>query len=148
MTTFNIIAQRLNIAQHLYADLLSFISETNLASKLPNLPSNTFGQQLWCVVGARESYTKAIAAGNWQGFSCSLKNDSIYVRAEVTAALQRSANELNGMLSKIESLTDGQYSLTFQLLEHEVQHQGQLIRYLYGLKLGVPASWKARYNLD
>jgi hypothetical protein len=33
------------------------------------------------------------------------------------------------------------------LLEHEAQHHGQLIRYLYALKLAIPDSWKARYAL-
>jgi len=34
------------------------------------------------------------------------------------------------------------------LLEHEAQHHGQLIRYLYGLRLPIPASWKSRYALE
>jgi uncharacterized damage-inducible protein DinB len=34
------------------------------------------------------------------------------------------------------------------LLEHEVQHHGQLIRYLYGLGIERPESWKQRYALD
>jgi hypothetical protein len=146
MTAFSVLRDRLEISQRLYADLAAYLTEANLASKLPGLPSNTVGQQLWCVVGARESYTKAIAAGTWQGFSCSLKETNI--KEEVAAALLRSANNLNRVLSEIKSLTEAQCSLAFQLLEHEVQHHGQLVRYLYGLKLGVPTSWKARYHLD
>jgi hypothetical protein len=38
--------------------------------------------------------------------------------------------------------------LVLDLLEHEAAHHGQLIRYLYGLKLPIPAGWKRRYALD
>ena len=33
------------------------------------------------------------------------------------------------------------------LLEHEVQHHGQLIRYVYGNRLSFPGSWKRRYTV-
>jgi hypothetical protein len=33
------------------------------------------------------------------------------------------------------------------LLEHELQHHGQLIRYVYGNKLEFPESWKKRYTV-
>ena len=34
------------------------------------------------------------------------------------------------------------------LLEHETQHHGQLIRYLYGLGIPRPESWQRQYALD
>ncbi len=148
MTAFTTLQDRLKLSQRLYDDLVNFFPEAKLACKLPNLPSNTVGQQLWCVVGGRESYAKAIAAGNWQGFSCSLASTSVNVGDEVKSALLRSANELDTALTASASPTDAQWSLALQLLEHEAQHHGQLVRYLYGLKLGVPASWKSRYHLD
>jgi len=40
------------------------------------------------------------------------------------------------------------WGLALDLLEHEAAHQGQLIRYLYGLALPIPASWKRRYALE
>lgn len=88
----------------LYRDLIASIGEPTIGSRLGELPSNTVGAQLWCVVGARESYSRAIEAGRWAGFA-------------------------------------------IDLLEHEAAHQGQLIRYLYALKLTIPPSWKARYAL-
>ena len=51
-------------------------------------------------------------------------------------------------LDGLESATDLASGLILDLLEHEAAHQGQLIRYLYGLRLPIPASWKARYALD
>jgi hypothetical protein len=33
-------------------------------------------------------------------------------------------------------------------LSTRLSHQGQLIRYLYGLRLDIPASWKERRALD
>ena len=40
----------------LYRDLLAALDEDGLRSRLPGLKSNTIGAQLWCVIGARESY--------------------------------------------------------------------------------------------
>ena len=37
--------------------------------------------------------------------------------------------------------------LRFALLEHEVQHHGQLIRFVYGNKLSFPESWNKRYTV-
>ena len=64
---------RLERAFALTADLVEHLEEEALGADLPDLPSNRMSGQLWCVVGARESYAAAIEAGAWQGFSCSLK---------------------------------------------------------------------------
>jgi len=45
------------------------------------------------------------------------------------------------------SLNDTQVSLAFDLLEHETQHHGQLIRFVYGNGLTFPASWNKRYTV-
>ncbi len=129
----------------LYRDLADSISDGVLGSKLPGLPSNTVGLQLWCVVGARESYARAIKAGEWAGFSCSLA--SVSEKAPVSEAIGRSAEGLAEILGTMDSFTDVQSKLMVDLLEHEAAHQGQLIRYLYGLRLPIPDSWKARYAL-
>ena len=45
------------------------------------------------------------------------------------------------------SKTDSQLEFTFGLLEHEVQHHGQLIRFVYGNGLSFPDSWNKRYTV-
>lgn len=130
----------------LYRDLLAVLDERALASGLPGLPSNSIGAQLWCVVGARESYARAIDAGAWAGFTCSL--DEPGDPANVTASLDSSAASVSRVLDSPEQFTDAQDRLVLDLLEHEAQHHGQLIRYLYALRLPIPASWKERYALD
>jgi len=130
----------------LYRDLLEILDGRLLGSKLPGLPSNTLGAQLWCVVGARESYARAIASGKWAGFSCSL--DDPGDPAKVVEALGRSETAVREALGSPGRSSDTQDRLVLDLLEHEAQHQGQLIRYLYALKMPIPASWKSRYALD
>lgn len=130
----------------LYRDLLDTLDARALSSRLPGVPSNSIGGQLWCVVGARESYARAIAAGAWAGFTCSL--DEPGDPARVAAALETSAAAVASELQSRERLTDVQERLVLDLLEHEAQHHGQLIRYLYGLRLAIPPSWKERYALD
>ena len=137
---------RLDRSFGLFRDLVESLDEAALASRLPGLPSNAIGLQLWCVVGARESYARAIEAGEWRGFSCSLESPT--EPGPVAAALSRSAGALVAALGPIESFDEVRAGLLVDLLEHEAAHQGQLIRYLYGLRLPIPASWKARYALS
>ncbi len=142
----SLLVERLQKSFAIYDELVAHLPETALTSKLSTLPSNTIGQQLWCVVGARESYIKGIQKGEWDGFSCSLRETDN--KKDVSGAFTNSAALASGTIGHLANLTDAQEKLAFDLLEHEIQHQGQLIRYLYGLKLGIPAGLKARYHLD
>jgi len=145
LTTGAIIIESFNRSFGMYDDLIAAINETALAVDLRPLRSNTLGSQLWCVVGARESYSQAIAAGAWAGFSCSL--NSTTHQAGVARALQLSAQSVADVLKNIDDYTSVQNRLVIDLLEHEAAHHGQLIRYMYGLKLPIPASWKSKYAL-
>ncbi len=139
-----VLRERFERSFGLYDDLIASFDAGRLRSTLPNLPSNPIGGQLWCVVGARESYARAVEAGAWSGFACSLDDPSD--PTAVSDALVRSAGVVRGALDVAAG--DAQFGLLLDLLEHEAAHQGQLIRYLYGLRLPVPDSWKARYALD
>ena len=132
----------------LYDDLIAILENEHLMLDLPGLPSNTIGQQLWCVVGARQSYTRAIIEGGWKGFSCSLSGDQIGVKIEVRNQLEKSKAAFLEFMNSADSLSPAQQSLLIDLLEHEAQHHGQLIRYLFALKIPIPAAWKTRYNLQ
>lgn len=129
----------------LYRDLVAASDGETLSAKLPGLPSNMVGAQLWCVVGARESYAEAITADAWSGFACSLNEPHDPDR--VAEALERSAGAVREALDRIVDFTDTRHRLMIDLLEHEAAHHGQLIRYLYGLKRPIPDSWKRRYAL-
>jgi len=144
----NTLCERLKLSFDLLNEVSQHIPESYLTSKLSDLPSNTIGQQFWCVVGARESYTRGVQKGQWDGFRCSLTKTDIVKKKNVSDALVQSAATALQVLNQQDSLSLAQEKLAFELLEHEIQHQGQLIRYLYGLKLGIPAGLKARYHLD
>lgn len=139
------VAERFERSFGLYRDVLDSVGKQALTSRLGDLPSNTIGDQLWCVVGARESYSRAIKVGQWSGFSSSL--DDTGDRSQVKAALARSEADVREALAAREEGSDATSGLILELLEHEAAHQGQLIRYLYALKLPIPTSWKARYAL-
>jgi hypothetical protein len=147
MALTSTITESFQSAFGLYRDFVDDIDEEALSSKLLQLPSNTIGQQLWCVVGARESYGRAIKANEWSGFSCSLTGSLVHNKVEVAAALVRSEISVFTVLEDIETFSSAQNRLIINLLEHEIAHQGQLIRYLYGLKLPIPMSWKSKYAL-
>ncbi len=145
MSLATVLPDRFARSFDLYRDLAASLDEKALGSKLPGLPSNSIGLQLWCVVGARESYFRAIMSGRWTGYSCSLEEPGR--KEPVIAALRESADELLGLLDSVGSFDLTQSGLVLDLLEHETSHQGQLIRYLYGLRLPIPASWQRRYAL-
>lgn len=140
------VADRLIERMRTYEDLLGALPEASLAASLP-VPSNRIGAQLWCVVGARESYARAIEAGEWTGFSCSLTAEGTQRTDAVLAALRSSAEAVRAALDGVE-WAERREALLLDLLEHEAQHQGQLIRYLYGLGHDFPESWKQRWALD
>jgi len=124
-------------------DLVRHLNETSLSLDLPGLPSNRIAGQLWCIVGARESYTKAIEMGGWQGFACSLSTPR--VKESVLAALEATHQQMSAI--DFTDLTDVQIEFAFDLLEHEIQHHGQLMRFVYGNGLTFPDSWNKRYTV-
>ena len=129
-------------AFNLTEDLLQHLETTDLLLTLKELPSNNIGQQFYCIIGARESYIKAIEAGGWQGFSCSLKD--VTSKEDIEKYLNNSSELLNLLT---DDMIIDQVDLAFDLLEHEIQHHGQLIRYIYGNKLTFPKSWHDRYTV-
>jgi hypothetical protein len=139
-----IIKDRIKRAFSLTDDLVGNLSQASLSLKLKELPSNTMGQQLWCMVGARESYDRAIRNMGWLGFSCSLK-DPESIEA-VDQAIKKSATDILAYLEET-SLNNLQLELLMDLLEHEIQHHGQLIRFVYGNKMDFPKSWNKRYTV-
>ena len=134
---------KLDRAFKLTHDLVVHLDETSMNLDLPDLPSNRISGQLWCMVGARESYTKAIKMGEWKGFSCSLSTP--HVKQSVLAALEATYNQMSEI--DFTDLSDVQIEFAFDLLEHEIQHHGQLIRFVYGNGLTFPDSWNKRYTV-
>jgi hypothetical protein len=66
-------------------------------------------------------------------------------KLSVLAALEATHKQMNEF--DFIELTDAQVDLAFDLLEHELQHHGQLIRFVYGNGLTFPESWNKRYTV-
>ncbi|MBS4054507.1 MAG: hypothetical protein KGZ64_07010 [Thermaerobacter sp.] len=143
-TDNQVISAKMKRAMDLSHDYVRFLTEDALALRLPNVPSNSIGEQVWCIVGARESYLKAMQLGVWAGFSCSLTNH--LAKDIVLAALEATSNRIMEFLQSA-TLTPATLSFVIDLLEHEVQHHGQLIRYSYANKTGFPVTWRERYTV-
>lgn len=97
-----------------YLDLVNSLPDDSLGHKLPGR-SNTLGGQAWCLIGARQSYTRA------------LQFETVIAAIEWTAERDE---------------------LLLTLLDHETQHEGQIIRYAYALGLPFPTSWSTRGSLQ
>lgn len=133
--------QRLLQSMPLFEDLVDTLDDDAMKSRLP-VPSNTIWDQLWCVVGGRESYAGAVSSGKWPGFSCSLSADDRGSRSKVAMALESSRR-----LMEEAGKASHESPFALDCLLHETQHQGQLIRYVYGLGLPFPESWRTRWSL-
>ena len=106
-----------------YADLIAQTDDEALQATLAIEKHKSIAEHLWCVIGARESYTKALLAGEWAGFNCSLSQLS---QEDFQAKLQTSATEFLAAVDSIEDWTAEREELLAALAEHEVMHEGQL----------------------
>ena len=129
----HLLQRRLERANTLYLDFLDTIPPEHLGSHLRDLPSDTIGHQLWCVLGARESFPKAARAGEWQGFTSPVSREGTSDAAALRAAFVQTAGDVDEWVAGIDAGDEDSLRYVLALLEHETQHQGQLIRYLYGL---------------
>jgi len=137
------IANRVVRVLKLTNDFFAHIPESSLTQNIPNAPSNSIGEQAWCIIGARESYLKALREGRWAGFSCSLHDHT--VKNAVMGKLEGSTADIQSFLQTATQSVN--WDLAVDLLEHEVQHHGQLIRYAYANRLEFPESWTRRYTV-
>lgn len=144
----DLLRRRLSRADTLYLDLVDVLTAEQLGSRLADLPSDTLGHQLWCVLGARESYPRAARAGEWQGFTSPVAAEELTDAAALRRALEATAVEVDAWVAEIPADDEDSLAYALALLEHETQHHGQLIRYLYGLGVPRPESWRRQYALD
>jgi len=120
-----------------YAELIGI--DVNLSQKLDAPKHKSLGEHLWCVVGARESYAKALRSGEWDGFNCSMTE---FLQTDFIEKLQTSAEDVKDAIKQIDDWTQNRELLLLELSDHEVMHEGQIIRHLYGLGCEIPASVK------
>jgi hypothetical protein len=128
-----------------HRELAESLPEQAFGQKL-SIRSNTVGGQFWCLIGARESYTRAIRQNGWVGFSCSLSAEASKSKQAVLQALGRTTEAFDQVVNGL-AWTEARDGLLLGILEHETQHQGQLIRYMYGLDYVFPESWAKRWAL-
>lgn len=122
-----------------YSDLIAAIDSADLGARLEIPKDKSVAEHLWCIVGARESYARALAAGEWQGFSCSMVTHD---RASFERALVASGKALLAAIESVDEWSSSLDELLAAVSEHEVMHEGQIIRHMYGLGRGLPASWR------
>lgn len=140
----DILKQRVLQALCLTNDYYKHINEGCLTLRISDVPSNTIGEQAYCIIGARESYLKSLKIGKWAGFQCSLIDSNN--KTLIVSKLEEAHNNLEKLLQD-NSIGEMNSNLLIDLLEHEVQHHGQLIRYAYANKITFPKSWNVRYTV-
>lgn len=128
-----------NLEQRLgfYADLAAQVDDDTINAELDVPRHRSLGMHLWCVVGARESFARAIEAGRMQGWSSSVRE---FKQTEFAAKLASSARTLLEAVRGVAEWTPERERLLAQIAEHEVMHEGQIIRVMFGLEKPLPNS--------
>ena len=128
-----------NLAQRFafYADLVDEADDDAFTAELDVPRSRSLGLHLWCIVGTRESYAKAIAAGEMQGWASSVTR---LERDEFAAKLAVSGQALLDAIKGVSDWTPERDKLLAEVAEHEVMHEGQIIRLMFGLEKTLPSS--------
>ena len=85
-----------------FVDLVEQTDDSALQFKLPVERHKSLLEHLWCVVGARESYTQALLIGEWQGFNCSMTS---FTQTDFREALNHSAAALRSALREVVDLS-------------------------------------------
>jgi uncharacterized damage-inducible protein DinB len=122
-----------------YNDIVTGCNDDALQAKLDIPKHKSLAEHLWCVVGARESYAAAIESGEWKGFSCSLQQ---FTQADFSEKLKESATVVLSAIDSVDEWTEQRNEFLLTLNEHEVMHEGQLIKHMYGLGYDIPGSVK------
>ncbi len=110
-----------------YDDLAAELNDGALDARVDVPKHKSLKEHLWCVVGARESYAAALKAGEWQGFTCSM---TAYSNGDFKSALRSSAQAVMNAVDNTSEWTEDHDSLLATLSEHEVMHEGQIIRHV------------------
>jgi len=128
-----------NLAKRIgfYDDLIEQAGDSTLAAELAVPRNRSLGAHLWCIVGTRESYAKAIAAGEMSGWSSSVER---FEQGEFRDKLTRSGRDLLDAINAVSDWTPERDKLLAQVAEHEVMHEGQIIRLMFGLEQPLPSS--------
>lgn len=143
-----VLKRKLTYAIAMLGDVTKHLASEDYAKDLRGLPSNTIGEQLWCLAGARESYIKAIKSDGSFEWNCCLDYEKANSKPDIDRYLDLQGKEAITVLNGLSDFTENQMDLALDLMSHEFQHQGQMIRYIYANKVGVPGSWKEFWHLD
>lgn len=143
-----VLKEKLEFIFSMYRDLLDTLRSEDYVYRLKGLRSNSIGNQLKCVAGARESYYKSILDNRGFKWICSFDGEMANVKAEIDKYMGAYEKEIISFIDESEEISNNQMSLILDLLSHEYLHQGQLIRYLYANHLPIPKSWKEFWHLE
>ncbi len=141
----NLLLDRIEESFNLTFDLIENLSNDLLEKKIPKIRSNTIGEQFWCIIGARQSYIKAIEHKKWIGFSCDLEKPITVEKLSIK--LTETLQKLKEKTLNFDLFTQDQINILFDLLTHEIQHHGQLIRFFYALNIDFPKTWNKKYTV-
>jgi hypothetical protein len=134
----DLIVDRLLARFEAYEELASIIDDALLNRNIEVPKHKSLAEHFWCIVGARESYARAIEHGSWTGFNCSMKSFSAVDFAE---KLEESRSAVEVAIRNVSDWTDERSTLLVTLAEHEVMHEGQITRHMYALEQELPSSW-------
>ena len=133
-----LVAGRLLSRFQAYKELAAATDDALLNKKVDVPKHKSLAEHFWCIVGARESYARAIENGAWAGFSCSM---AAFGAEDFLEKLEKSASAVELAIRNVSNWTEERTNLLAMLAEHEVMHEGQIVRHMYALEQDLPSSW-------
>lgn len=143
---------KIEVLMGLTLDILDFMDADDLPRECGIGFEDSFGKNFWCLIGARESFSKAINAGEWQGFECPITKETAY--KDKTTLKDYLISTQNLVLETVSGLDWSRsdikecLSLILRVIEHEVAHHGHMIRYAQHLDIELPKTVQDKYHLN
>ncbi len=129
-------------------EFLSTIAEDDLKLRLKGMRSDSIASQITCIIGCRDSYSKCLPIDEQFRWSPDFPYSERYNLIKLKSHLEEVGEKVVCELESIDLLSDNQQGLIMDLISHEYQHQGQIIRYFYANGLEMPNTVKTEWHLE
>ena len=129
-------------------EFLTTIKEDDLKLRLVGMRSDSIASQITCIIGCRDSYSKCLPKDEQFRWSPDFPHADRYNLSKLSRYLVEIGEKVISELESINELSDNQQELVLDLLSHEYQHQGQIIRYFYANGLKMPGAVKSEWHLE
>lgn len=143
-----IIIDKLETVFNMNNEHLSIINDEQLKLRIEGVRSSSIGNQIVCIARARDAYMKSILEDKGFSWDPDFPYEDRYDQEKMLNHMVNVGNESISKLRTIKEFSNNQLDLIMDLIGHEYQHQGQLIRYYYANDIEQAPMTKSFWHLE